>query len=82
MRYSPLLAAMAFVVLAGPASAAPPSNAKPLSEIIQAIEAQADVSYFSEIDWDDDGYWEIDYVRRDGAKVEIEVDPLTGAIRR
>ena len=37
------------------AIAAPPPHAKPLSEIIQYIEARGDVGYFDEIEWDKDG---------------------------
>jgi hypothetical protein len=63
------------------ALAAPPPEARPLSEILQAIEAQGDVRYFDEIEWDDDGYWEIEYYDMDGRKVEIHVDPVSGERR-
>jgi hypothetical protein len=74
-----LLMAIAFV--ATPAAAAPPDNAMPLSEIIRALEEQGDVAYFDEIEWDDDGYWEIEYYRTDGAEVEIMIDPVSGEPR-
>lgn len=61
--------------------AAPPPNAKPLSEIIQYIEARGDVRYFDEIEWDRDGYWEIEYIRMDGKKVKLRIDPVTGQPR-
>ena len=75
----PLAALLAF---AQPAAAAPPSNAKPLSEIVAALERGGDVAYFDEIEWDDDGYWEVEYYRRDGSKVEVKIDPVTGQSRR
>lgn len=62
-------------------AAPPPQNAKPLSEIIQALEAQGDVHYFDEIEWDDDGYWEIEYVRADGSKAKVRLDPVSGQPR-
>jgi hypothetical protein len=54
----------------------------PLSEILRTLEASGNIAYFDEIEWDDDGYWEIEYVRRDGGKTEIKVDPVTGQQRR
>lgn len=59
----------------------PPASALPLSQIIAQIEANNDVAYFDEIEWDDDGYWEVEYIRPDGAKVSMILDPLTGAPR-
>lgn len=82
----PLRTALAAVIafgLASPALAdAPPADALPLSEIIALVEQARDVAYVDEVDWDeDDRVWEIEYVRRSGGEVEIEVDPVTGAIR-
>jgi hypothetical protein len=80
MALAPLLAALAF---AHPSFAAsPPSNAKPLSEIIKALEDSGNVAYFDEIEWDDDGAWEIEYYRPDGSKVEVKIDPVSGEPRR
>ena len=62
---------------------APPSDAQPLSQILQALEQARDVAYFEEVEWDDDdGYWDIEYVDGNGAEVEIEVDPVSGQVRR
>lgn len=76
------LALLASAALAWPALAQPPADARPLSEIIAALEAQGDVAWFDEIEWDDDGYWEIEYVRASGGKVKIEIDPVSGQARR
>ena len=60
------------------AIAAPPPHAKPLAEIIQYIEARGDVGYFDEIEWDKDGYWDIEFIRMDGKKVKLRIDPVSG----
>jgi hypothetical protein len=65
------------LMLAQPVQAAPPSNAMPLSEVLQAMEAGGNVAYFDEIEWDDD-HWEIEYYRPDGSKVVVVVDPVSG----
>lgn len=78
----PILALAASLAMAGAAFAQPPAGAKPLSEILAAIEARDDVAYFDEVEWDGDGYWEIEYYRADGARVKIDVDPVSGEARR
>ncbi|MGH6763665.1 MAG: PepSY domain-containing protein [Phyllobacterium sp.] len=59
------------------AYAAPPEGSK-LSEIIAKIEQTADVQYVDEVDWNDRGYYEIEYIMKNGAKAEIKIDPKTG----
>lgn len=51
-------AVVAVVVLAGTAVAAPPPNAKPLSEILATLEQDKNFAYFKEVEWDEDGLWE------------------------
>jgi hypothetical protein len=85
MKLALALAALfvAAATFAQPAMAGPPpSNAKPLSEIIKSLEDSGNVTYFDEVEWDDDGYWEVQYYRPDGSKVEIKVDPVSGEPRR
>lgn len=74
---------MALVVSAGPALAdqTPPAEALPLSEIVAGLEGRYDIQFIDEIEWDDDGYWEVEFFTRDGAKVEVKVDPVTGELR-
>jgi hypothetical protein len=60
----------------------PPAKALPLSAIITALEARYDIRFIDEIDWDDDGYWEVELFTHDGAKVELKLDPVTGEPRR
>lgn len=76
-----LFAAIVLVVPSGVLAASPPPDAKPLSEIIRSLEVQGDVRYFDEIEWDDDGYWEIEYVRTDGSKATVRLDPVSGQPR-
>jgi hypothetical protein len=73
---------LGFLLLAPAALAAPPPDAKPLSEIIKMLEDREDIAYIKEVDWDDDGYWEIEYVRTGGGEVEVDIDPVSGQPRR
>lgn len=71
------------ILLAGTSALAdvPPENARPLSQIVQDLEARGDFAHVDEIEWDDDGYWEIEYVTRERAKVKLKIDPVTGQSR-
>ena len=84
MKNRALVAAtmLATGLYASAAFAQPPENALPLSEVLANLEAQGEVAYFDEVEWDSDGYWEIEYYRADGAKVEIKIDPVSGEPRR
>jgi hypothetical protein len=75
---------MTLAICATPALATdrqPPANAMPLSEIVSALEERFEIEFIDEIDWDDEGYWEIEFFTKDGAKVELRVDPVTGQPR-
>ncbi len=56
----------------------PPADALPLSTIVGALEARFDIQFIDEIEWDDDGYWDIEFFTNDGAKVEVKIDPVSG----
>lgn len=56
----------------------PPPNAMKLSEMIAKVEKRDKFQYVSEIDWSQSGYYEITYYTTDKAKVEINLDPVTG----
>jgi hypothetical protein len=60
----------------------PPESALPLSAIVTALENQYDIQFIDEIDWDEDGYWEVEFFTKDGAKVELKINPVTGEARR
>jgi hypothetical protein len=63
----------------GPAIPAP--NAMKLSEIITKIEQRPQFQYVSELEWNEDGYYDITYMTDDKAKVEIKIDAVTGKPR-
>ena len=58
----------------------PPSNAKPLSEVLQTIEKNGDFAYFDEVEWDH-GTYQVEYYTKSGTKVKIYIDPVTGERR-
>lgn len=62
---------------------APPAGAMKLSEVIAALEARvgADLAHVEDVDWDDDGYWEIEYRTASGSETEVKLDPVTGQQR-
>ncbi|MDM7851512.1 PepSY domain-containing protein [Pseudochrobactrum kiredjianiae] len=72
-----IIAATILTFTALSAYAAVPEGTK-LSEIIAKIESTADVKYVDEVDWNDRGYYEVEYYLNSGAKVEIKIDPKTG----
>jgi len=72
-----LLAAILLTATSAGALAAAPEGTK-LSEIIAKIEQTPDIQYIDEVDWNDRGYYEIEYFMKNGAKVEIKIDPKTG----
>ena len=74
-----LILASAVLVASSLASFAAAPEGQKLSEIIAKIEQNAEVQYVDEVDWNNRrGYYKIEYVRKDGAKVEIRIDPRTG----
>lgn len=48
------------------------------SEILAAVETRDDFRYLEEMKWDDDGYYKVVYHTADSARVEINIDALTG----
>ena len=69
------------LLLAAPALGqnVPPSNSLPLSEVIARIEKTQPVRAFLEVEWDDDGYWDVQFVNRDSnRRSTMRVDPLSG----
>jgi len=76
------LAALALIVAPAAVMAqdAPPANSMPLSEILAKVEADlgADLGHIDEVDWDDDGYYQIEYHDANGREVEMRLDPATG----
>jgi hypothetical protein len=54
----------------------PPENARPLSEIVEAVESQGYAPVELEFE---DGHWEITAMR-EGKAVKLYVDPLSASI--
>jgi hypothetical protein len=75
----PLAFALAFAVPAF-AQEVPPDDVLALSEIVLMLEESQPVRVFVEVEWDDDGYWEVSYVDNDNRRIEIRVDPMTATI--
>lgn len=63
-------------------AAPPPADGHKLSQIIAKIEQAGDLDYIDEVDWNNRGYYEIEYLTKAGAKVEVKIDPKTGEIIR
>lgn len=57
----------------------PPANAKPLSDIVRSVETR-NLGRIREVDYDDDGYWEVK-VRGNGVKSELHIDAVSGEAR-
>ncbi|OHV76452.1 PepSY domain-containing protein [Rhizobium sp. LCM 4573] len=72
-----LVSALSLMAASLNAYAAAPEGAK-LSEIVAKVEQTPDVDYVDEVDWNDRGYYEIEYFMKNGAKAEIRIDPKTG----
>jgi hypothetical protein len=83
MRLMTALSLPGLLLAAQPAFAAPPAEAKPLSEIVKMLEDGGKVAHVTEIEWDDrGGYWEVDYMQTEGGKVEVKLDPVSGQPNR
>lgn len=83
MRFTLPAAALGAVLLAGPVLAAPPpANARSASDVMRMLEQRPDFGYLDEMEWDDDGYWQVEYRTRDGGKVELRIDPVSGQPRQ
>jgi Peptidase propeptide and YPEB domain len=58
----------------------PPANAKPLSEIIKAIEDKG-LKTITDIEFEDE-VWNIEAHQIDGKEIRLKVNPITGEIRK
>jgi hypothetical protein len=61
----------------------PPANAMKLSAVIAALEDRLgqDLAFVDEVEWDDDGYWEVEYHGPLGASTKVKLDAVTGEMR-
>ena len=58
----------------------PPANAKPLSEIVKAIEDKG-LKTITEVEFEDQ-VWNIEAHQIDGKEIRLKVNPVTGEIRK
>lgn len=82
MRLFAVPAAFMMLATAAAADMPPPAGALPLSEVLAKLEAANQIQYVDDVDWDDDGYWDVEFISADGAKVKVKLDPLTGDPRQ
>lgn len=75
-----LLVLVPALFLAAPAFAQrlPPAEAKPLSQVIRNVETSLSPRAITDVEWEDDGYWEIRFVNADGRRSRVRIDPFTG----
>jgi hypothetical protein len=59
----------------------PPANAMKLSDLLATVEKREGFRYVSQVEWNDDGYYDVIYFTTDKAQVEMKVDPVTGKNR-
>lgn len=85
MRHIFIAGLIAAVVFSGSVAGAqetqppvPPPNALKLSEIVAKVEKRAGFRYIDDIEWNDDGYYDVIYFTDDKAKVEMKFNPVTG----
>lgn len=81
MRLSLPLAAALMMPLPLMAQDRPPADGTPLSQMLATIEQEENFGFFDDIDWDDDGYYDVEYYTTDGREVKVRLDPVTGAPR-
>lgn len=62
----------------------PPEGSMPLSQLVTKLEADlaGELGHITDVSWDDDGYWEVEYQNADNREVEIRVDPATGEMQQ
>lgn len=83
MRFTLPTATLCALLLAGPALAAPPpANARSASDVMRMLEQRPDFGHLDEMEWDDDGYWKVEYRTRDERKIELRIDPVSGEPRQ
>ena len=56
----------------------PPTGSLPLSQVIAGVEKTQPVRVFTEVEWDDDGYWDIEFINQSNRRTSVRIDPMTG----
>lgn len=81
MRLLATTAAATLLALPVAAQNLPPANALPLSQVIANVEKTEPVRIVTEVDWDGDGYWDIEFIDQSDREVSVRIDPVTGEPR-
>jgi hypothetical protein len=79
--FSLVLLAVGGIAMAQDAPPVPPENAMKLSAVIAAVEGRDSFHYVSQVEWNDEGYYDVVYFTTDKARVELKVDAVTGKNR-
>lgn len=80
MRFFAAALLGAFIPMAAlAADTPPPADAMKLSAVLSALENRVGdkLAYVDQAEWDDHGYWKIEYYTTDGAEVKVRLDPKT-----
>jgi hypothetical protein len=72
-----LVAATLATAVPAAAQNLPPANGLPLSGVIATVEKTQPVRVFTEVEWDDDGYWDVEFVNQQNRRTSIRIDPFT-----
>jgi hypothetical protein len=71
------------LLAAGPAlaerSERPPQGSIAASEVLRLVEQRPDFASIEEMEWDDDGYWEVEYRTRDDTRRKLRLNPRDGS---
>lgn len=59
----------------------PPAGSLPASEVLRQLEQRPDYASLHEMEWDDDGYWEVEYRTLDGGLRKLRIEPRTSPLR-
>jgi hypothetical protein len=56
----------------------PPQKSMKLSQLIAQVEQRDKFQYVKDIEWEEEGYYDVIYYTTDKAKVEVKLDPVSG----
>ncbi|MBK4216953.1 PepSY domain-containing protein [Paracoccus caeni] len=62
----------------------PPAGSMALSELVQKLETDlaSELGTITDVSWDDDGFWDVEYRNTENREVEIRVDPASGEVQQ
>lgn len=62
----------------------PPAGSMALTELVQKLETDlsSELGAITDVSWDDDGFWDVEYRNTENREVEVRVDPASGDIQK